>query len=123
MAAGADIEGWPPGRDEFHDRAMNLLQERSVFKQDVCGRNMDLSFEVTPLMQAAKGGKAMAVALLLDARAAPQTQNKYGMQALHFAATVGCCDSCRYLIAARASPNARDMRDRDAFACLPIYCA
>merc|ERR1719454_2462431 len=73
-------------------------------------------------MLAARGGKAMAVALLLDARASPHSRNRYGMQALHFAATVGCCDSCRYLIAARASPFAKDHRDRDAFACLPNYC-
>lgn len=77
---------------------------------------------LTPLMQAAKGGKAMAVALLLDARATPHSRDEIGMQPLHFAASVGCRESCRYLISARACPATLDEARRDVFACLPHHC-
>jgi hypothetical protein len=74
---------------------------------------------LTPLMQAAKGGRAMAVALLLDADANPHYMNEVGMQPLHFAASVGCRESCQYLIGARACPSTMDEACRNVFACLP----
>lgn len=77
---------------------------------------------LTPLMQAAKGGKAMAVALLLDARAAIHSRDELGMQPLHFAATIGCRESCQYLIWARACPRYLDEARRSVFSCLPPRC-
>jgi hypothetical protein len=77
---------------------------------------------LSPLMSAAKGGKAMAVALLLDARASPYSRDEVGRQPIHFAASVGCRESCRYLLSARANPAALDEAQRDAYACLPHYC-
>lgn len=77
---------------------------------------------LTPLMCAAKGGKAMAVALLLDARASPNSRDELGMQPLHLAASVGCRESCRYLIGAGACPSTKDEARRDVFACLPHHC-
>lgn len=77
---------------------------------------------LTPLMQAAKEGKAMAVALLLDAKASPHASDEVGMQPLHFAASVGCRESCMYLMGARACPSARDEARRDVFSCLPPRC-
>jgi len=77
---------------------------------------------LTPLMCAAKGGKAMAVALLLDARASPNSRDELGMQPLHLAASVGCRESCRYLLSAGACPTTMDEARRDVFACLPHHC-
>lgn len=77
---------------------------------------------LTPLMQAAKGGKAMAVALLLDAKALVHSRDELGMQPLHFAASIGCRESCQYLIGARACPRYLDEAKRNVFSCLPPRC-
>lgn len=123
LASGADLEGLPPATNKNQSRELSREKQVSLMEddnEDYAG--MEGTKYVTPLMQAAKAGKAMAVALLLDAKASPFAKTRNGMQALHFAATVGCCDSCRYLISAGASPMARDNKERDAFACLPNYC-
>jgi len=108
---------------EFKDGGIVCVTEGDRLKQeggvnDRCEKMPGL----TPLMKAAKGGKAMAVALLLDARATPHSRDEIGMQPLHFAASVGCRESCRYLISARACPAMLDEAQRDPFACLPHHC-
>lgn len=127
LAAGADIEGGPPpkarrsrSRDNSREQAVSLMDDGT--DGGFVGCNLSGLQDLTPLMQASKAGKAMAVALLLDTKASPHATNRTGMQALHYAASVGCCDCCRYLIAAGACPVARDCKERDAFACLPNYC-
>jgi len=79
-------------------------------------------FGLTPLMVAAKEGRAEAVRLLLSARAHPQTQDEDGMRPLHFAAEAGCVETCKALLKAGAVPVAEDDGGRDAYACLPHEC-
>lgn len=76
---------------------------------------------LTPLMLAAKEGRAKAVALLLDYGATPHAQAEDGMTPLHFAASAGCRESCQTLLRAGANRWVLDNYERDAFACLPQH--
>uniref|UniRef100_A0A7S0FY29 Uncharacterized protein n=1 Tax=Pyrodinium bahamense TaxID=73915 RepID=A0A7S0FY29_9DINO len=76
---------------------------------------------LTPLMRAAKEGRAKAVALLLDSGATPHAQAEDGMTPLHFAAAAGCRESCQALLRAGANRWVLDAYERDAFACLPQH--
>lgn len=81
----------------------------------------DRTYGLTPLMHAAKAGQALAVALLLDAKASPSASEESGMQPLHLAAASGSRDACSYLLDAGACPHALDDNHRNAFACLPPH--
>mmetsp|Transcript_11265 Transcript_11265/g.25638 ORF Transcript_11265/g.25638 Transcript_11265/m.25638 type:complete len:203 (-) Transcript_11265:173-781(-) len=74
---------------------------------------------LTPLMRAAKEGRAKAVALLLDLGAAPHSKDEDGMTALHFAAAAACHESCEALLRAGADPLKLDDSKKDAYASLP----
>jgi ankyrin repeat protein len=144
LASGADIEArkpttFPPSSSTTREHSEDVdlpgnceLQEIVEFREGEDGQVADVGEDqdpahvkqpgLTALMQAARGGKAMAVALLLDARATPHARDEIGMQPLHFAASAGCRESCRYLISANACPSVHDEAQRDVYACLPLHC-
>jgi hypothetical protein len=77
---------------------------------------------MTPLMLAAKGGHALAVERLLDARAVASACESDGTTPMHFAASAGSEECCTLLIIANADPNVKDDFGRIPFAYLTPSC-
>uniref|UniRef100_A0A7R9ZXC1 Uncharacterized protein n=1 Tax=Pyrodinium bahamense TaxID=73915 RepID=A0A7R9ZXC1_9DINO len=134
IGSGADIETRKPM--VIRPRCMKVPQEAADDPLDLpavlglgqenplrhgSGRKVILPPDagLTPLMRAAKEGRAKAVALLLQLRAAPHAKDEDGMTALHFAAAAGCRETCEVLLRAGANPLQLDDGKRDAYASLP----
>jgi hypothetical protein len=108
----------------LHQTLSNEPQETVEFVGGVFHRlqGTERCMGQTPLMLAAKSGRAEAVMLLIQSDANPRAKDEDGMEPLHFAAASGCRDCCKALLRARASPTELDSAGRDAFAILPRLC-
>eukprot|EP00747_Dinoflagellata_sp_TGD_P208755 gnl/TRDRNA2_/TRDRNA2_82200_c0_seq3.p1 gnl/TRDRNA2_/TRDRNA2_82200_c0~~gnl/TRDRNA2_/TRDRNA2_82200_c0_seq3.p1 ORF type:complete len:157 (-),score=27.81 gnl/TRDRNA2_/TRDRNA2_82200_c0_seq3:44-493(-) len=82
------------------ERCEALLAETDVNAKDV--------FHRTPLIQAAMGGHAAVIELLMRARAQPSAGDRLGWTALHWAAFQNTPEVVRSLLVLRADPLQAD---------------
>mmetsp|Transcript_89550 Transcript_89550/g.256490 ORF Transcript_89550/g.256490 Transcript_89550/m.256490 type:complete len:218 (+) Transcript_89550:60-713(+) len=122
LANGADIEtrgdGFMRPRSQ-KDQVLLPDDAQADFRASEVEGQSERGIGLTPLMHAAKEGKATAVQKLLDRGASISARDEDGMAALHFAASAGSHQCCALLLAEGADASLVDDFGRDAFGCLP----